>query len=42
MGNRGLKERICTTYGHALREGGDAEDWGGASQVAKGGKLGQV
>ena len=27
MGNRGLKELICTTHGHELR-GGILESWG--------------
>ena len=37
MGNRGLKELICTTHGHELR-GGMLEHWG---SIAEGGQRGE-
>ena len=41
IGNRGLKELICTTHGHELR--GGCWSVGGAGQRGdKGGKLGKL
>ena len=41
MGNRGLKELICTTLGHELR-GGKLEGWMGRVGGGKGGKIGKT
>ena len=35
MGNRGLKELICTTHGHELR-GGMLEGWGAGQRGDRG------
>ena len=32
IGNRGLKELICTTHGHELRERRMLEDWWGRAE----------
>ena len=32
IGNRGLKELICTTHEHELRVGKMLEDWGGRAE----------
>ena len=41
MGNRGLKELICTTHGHELR-GGCWRVGGAGWRGDKGGKLGKL
>ena len=41
IGNRGLKELICTTHGHELR-GGVLEGWGAGWRGDKGGKMEKV
>ena len=41
MGNRGLKELICTTHGHELRGGGMLERWGTGWMGDKGGRVGK-
>ena len=41
IGNRGLKELICTTYGHELR-GGMLENYGGKVEGDKGRKNGKT
>ena len=38
IGNRGIKEVICTTHGHELR-GGMLEGWGSRVEGDKGEKI---
>ena len=43
MGNRELKELVCTTHGHELRREGMLEGWGGTGwRGDKGGKIGKT
>ena len=42
IGNRGLKELICTTHGHKLRRGECWRVGGQGGGVNKGGKLGKL
>ena len=42
IGNRGLKELICTTHGHELRAGGNAGGWGGQGGRRIKGKIGKT
>ena len=44
IGNRGLKELICTTHGHELSGGGNAGDLGkaGGQRGDKGEKIGKT
>ena len=41
IGNRGLKELICTTHRHELRRG-MLEVWGAGERGDKGGKIGKT
>ena len=42
MGNRGLKEFICTSHGHELRGQGMKEGWGAGWRENKVGKIGKT
>ena len=42
IGNRDLKELICTTRGHELRRGKCWRVWGTAWRRDKGGKTGKL
>ena len=43
IGNRGLKELVCTTHGHELRGRGECWRVGGAGwRGDKGGKIGKT
>ena len=42
MGNRGLKELICTTYGHELRGVWNAGGWGVRAEGGQRGELGKL
>ena len=39
IGNRGLKELVCTSHGHELRRGGIIEGWGTGQRGDKAGKT---
>ena len=42
IGNRELKELLCTTHGHELRGGGKLAVWGVQGGGGEGGKLGKL
>ena len=42
VGNKELKELICTTHGHELRWGGILQGWGAGQRRNKGGQIGKT